>query len=66
MELSSLYQYYMKCGSVSTDSRHCTPGSLFFALHGASFDGNRFAAQALADGCSFAVIDNAEIGRAHV
>ena len=60
MELSSLYQYYMKCGSVSTDSRHCTPGSLFFALHGASFDGNRFAAQALADGCSFAVIDNAD------
>ena len=30
---------------------NCPPGSLFFALKGDTFDGNRFAAQALESGC---------------
>jgi UDP-N-acetylmuramoyl-tripeptide--D-alanyl-D-alanine ligase len=33
---------------------------VFFALHGATFDGNTFAAQALEQGASVAVIDNPE------
>ena len=44
--------------SVSTDTRNLPAGCVFFALHGERFDGNQFAAQALANGASLAVIDN--------
>ena len=43
---------------VSTDTRNLPAGCVFFALHGATFDGNTFAAQALEQGASMAVIDN--------
>ena len=43
---------------VSTDTRNLPAGCVFFALHGATFDGNTFAAQALEQGASVAVIDN--------
>ncbi len=47
--------------SVSTDSRNITEGCVFFALHGDTFDGNRFAAEALQKGASLVVVDNPEI-----
>lgn len=34
---------------------------MFFALRGDNFDGNQYAAKALAEGCSFAVVDDAKI-----
>ena len=46
--------------SVSTDTRNLPAGCVFFALHGESFDGNKFAQQALESGASLAVIDNPE------
>ena len=45
---------------VSTDTRNLPAGCVFFALHGANFDGNKFALQALESGASLAVIDNPE------
>ncbi len=45
---------------VTTDSRDCPEGSIFFALKGASFNGNKFAAAALQQGCAFAVVDEPE------
>lgn len=57
MEISALYQIFLNCGTVTTDSRNCPKGSLFIALKGDSFNGNAFAAQALNDGCAYAVID---------
>lgn len=60
MEISALYQLYLKCNIVTTDSRNCPEGSLFIALKGDSFNGNAFAAQALNDGCAYAVIDEAK------
>ena len=45
---------------VSTDTRNLPAGCVFFALHGANFDGNKFAAQALEQGAALAVIDNPE------
>ena len=44
----------------STDTRNLPAGCVFFALHGANFDGNKFAKQALEQGASLAVIDNPE------
>jgi UDP-N-acetylmuramoyl-tripeptide--D-alanyl-D-alanine ligase len=45
---------------VSTDTRNLPAGCVFFALHGANFDGNKFAKQALEQGATLAVIDNPE------
>ena len=50
---------------VSTDTRNLPAGCVFFALHGANFDGNRFALQALEQGASLAVIDDPEVYIAH-
>lgn len=58
MTIEQLYELYLKSGIVTTDSRTITPGSLFFAIKGDTFDGNTFAAQALEKGASACVIDN--------
>lgn len=58
MELSALYQIFIHCRQVTTDSRNCPVGSLFIALRGDSFNGNAFAAKALEDGCAYAVVDD--------
>lgn len=56
-----LYRHYLDCGGLfSTDTRAITPGAIFFALKGPSFNGNQFAAQALAQGASLVVIDEAQ------
>lgn len=59
MKLSALYQIFLECQSVTTDSRNCPDGSLFIALKGESFNGNAFAEKALNSGCAYAIIDEA-------
>lgn len=56
--IETLYEQYLKNRTVTTDSRNITPGCIFFALKGDSFDGNTFAAQALEKGAALCVIDN--------
>lgn len=63
MTLSDLYALFQEHPLITTDTRDCPPDSLFFALRGTSFDGNRFAEQALAAGCAYAVVDDAEVAR---
>lgn len=58
MTTSELYQKYLETGKVSTDTRQITPGSVFFALKGPSFDGNQFAEEALKKGARYAVVDD--------
>lgn len=60
MKLAALYQIFLDCQSVTTDSRNCPKGSLFIALKGESFNGNAFAEKALNDGCAYAIVDEAE------
>ena len=50
---------------VSTDTRNLPAGCVFFALHGANFDGNKFAAQALEQGASLVVVDAPEVYNTH-
>ena len=57
MSIEQLYEIFLRHPQVTTDSRHCPEGSIFFALKGDTFNGNRFAAAALQNGCSYAVID---------
>lgn len=58
MNIQELYDVFTRCRCVTTDSRDCPAGALFIALKGALFDGNAYAAQALKQGCAYAVIDN--------
>lgn len=58
MEIEQLYQYFAVCSSVTTDSRNCPEGSMFFALRGDNFDGNKFALASLEKGCRYAVVDD--------
>ena len=58
MDLDTLYRIFRRSSGVTTDSRKCAAGSLFFALKGDTFDGNTFAAKALDGGCAYAVVDN--------
>lgn len=61
MRMSALYDIFRASTGVTTDSRAISEGALFFALRGASFDGNRFAIDALRKGASVAVIDDATV-----
>lgn len=60
MNISELYKIYTEHPVITTDSRNCPEGSIFFALKGDSFDGNKFAAMAISKGCAYAVIDEPE------
>jgi UDP-N-acetylmuramoyl-tripeptide--D-alanyl-D-alanine ligase len=61
----TLYDRYLAAqGQVSTDSRQPQPGTLFFALNGPSFRGVDFAAGALAQGASHAVVDDEALAAA--
>ena len=60
--LEELYSLFQAHSVITTDTRHCPEGSLFFALRGERFDGNAFAQQALQAGCAFAVVDDPAVG----
>jgi UDP-N-acetylmuramoyl-tripeptide--D-alanyl-D-alanine ligase len=57
MDIEKLYDIYLENRLVSTDSRNIAAGSIFFALKGESFNGNRFAGQAIEQGASAAIVD---------
>ena len=59
MDITALYQIFLGCTGITTDSRNCPEGSLFIALKGDTFNGNAFAAKALEAGSTYAVVDEA-------
>ncbi len=63
MNTEALYALYKEHPLVTTDSRKCPEGSIFFALKGETFDGNNYALQALEKGCAFAVVDNPDVAK---
>lgn len=58
MNSEKFYRTYLQHPQIFTDSRKVTSGCLYFALKGEHFDGNRFAADALKNGCAFAIVDD--------
>jgi UDP-N-acetylmuramoyl-tripeptide--D-alanyl-D-alanine ligase len=60
MTIEKLYSIFSEHPDVCTDTRELKPGAIFFALKGENFNGNKFAEQALNNGCSYAVVDEAE------
>lgn len=61
MDIEKLYALLGPEPVVTTDTRDCPAGSVFFALRGANFDGNTFALQALREGCAYAVVDDPSV-----
>ena len=60
MNIDRIYALFLEHPSITTDSRNCLKGSLFFALKGTSFNGNQFAGDAIRAGCSYAFVDEKE------
>lgn len=63
MNIAALYQLYLQSGKVSTDTRQISPGCVFFALKGPTFNANAFAEEALQKGASYAVVDDANYAK---
>ena len=61
MSTEDLYKLFKQYPEITTDSRTCPEGSMFFALKGENFDGNLYAMQAIEKGCAIAVVDRADI-----
>lgn len=58
MDISQIHNLFLKCNSVSIDTRKIKPNSLFVAIKGENFDANTFAKEALEKGASYVLIDN--------
>ena len=58
MDIKELYKLYQQHPCITTDSRDCPEGSIFLALKGETFDGNKFAVGALEKGCAYAIVDD--------
>ena len=65
MDIKELYELYLQHPQVTTDSRDCPAGSIFIALKGETFDGNKFAKAALDKGCAYAIVDEKEYADEH-
>ena len=59
MEIAQIHQLFVtEQLIINTDSRKKIPNSIFFALKGENFDGNKYAQKAIETGASYAVIDD--------
>jgi UDP-N-acetylmuramoyl-tripeptide--D-alanyl-D-alanine ligase len=60
MDIAEIHSLFLKCNSVSIDTRKIESNSLFIAIRGDRFDANTFAQEALDKGASYVIIDNKE------
>jgi UDP-N-acetylmuramoyl-tripeptide--D-alanyl-D-alanine ligase len=60
MDIKYIHNLFLKCSSVSIDTRKIESNCLFVAIKGDNFDANTFAKEALDKGASFVLIDNKE------
>jgi len=58
MDISYIHCLFLKCKSISIDTRKIEPNSLFVAIKGENFDANIFANEALEKGASYVLVDN--------
>lgn len=58
MRISKLYSIFLKHPIICTDSRNIVKGSIFFALKGEKFNGNKFVLEAFKKGCVVAITDD--------
>ena len=58
MSITELYKIYLENPVICTDTRSIVKDSIFFALKGENFNGNKYAKKAILDGCKYAIIDD--------
>ena len=58
MEIAALYEHYKKSSGICTDSRKVFEGCMYVSLKGETFDGNKFALEALEKGASYSITDD--------
>lgn len=58
MDILNIHNLFLKCNSISIDTRKIEPNSFFVAIKGEKFDANTFANEALEKGASYVIIDN--------
>lgn len=58
MKLTQLYQKFIESSGVSTDTRTLKKDTIYFALKGDNFDGNKFVSQAIENGAKYCVVDD--------
>ncbi len=58
MDIQHIYQKFLDCNGISTDTRKIERGSLFIALKGPKFNANGFAQEALNKGAKYAIVDD--------
>jgi UDP-N-acetylmuramoyl-tripeptide--D-alanyl-D-alanine ligase len=61
MSTEQIYKEFLQSSGVCTDTRQVVEGSLFFALRGDQFDGNRFVEDALNKGCRLAITERKDL-----
>ncbi|RXR22027.1 UDP-N-acetylmuramoyl-tripeptide--D-alanyl-D-alanine ligase [Flavobacterium stagni] len=60
MNMDTIYQAFLSCKTICTDTRNISENCLFVALKGERFDANTFAKEALEKGAKYVIIDNPE------
>ncbi|PHR70862.1 MAG: UDP-N-acetylmuramoyl-tripeptide--D-alanyl-D-alanine ligase [Lutibacter sp.] len=60
MTTEEIYKLYSKHYLVDTDTRSIRKNTLFFALKGDNFNGNKFAEEAIKKGANFSIVDEKE------
>jgi UDP-N-acetylmuramoyl-tripeptide--D-alanyl-D-alanine ligase len=60
MKIEEIHSLFLSYPNISTDTRNIIPNSIFFALKGANFNGNKFAQEAIEKGAAYSVIDENE------
>lgn len=58
MTIQNIHNLFLKCSTVSIDTRKIEPNSFFVAIKGERYDANTFAKEALQKGASYVIIDN--------
>jgi len=58
MNIQEIHTLFLKCDSVSIDTRKIAFNSFFVAIKGERFDANTFANEAIQKGASYVIIDN--------
>ena len=59
--IQTIYQAFLQCNGVCTDSRQCQAGNFFVCLKGENFDGNVFAEKAVEMGCRYVLTSRKDL-----
>ena len=56
--MEEIFKLFYECSEVSTDTRRISKDTLFVALKGDKFDGNKYAQTAIDKGAKYAIVDD--------